>query len=67
MTYRLYYTSADRPGRNAPHSVYSEEYESADAWEPIEGLTVHVATLRSKAEADAAAAGLQEALGGDLP
>ena len=52
MTYRVYYTSADGPTDDGPWSLYSEEYESDTADEPIEGSGRHIASYPTEAEAD---------------
>lgn len=59
MTYQLHYTSADRPGPDAPWSVYSEHYVNADAEEPIEGSTHKVSTHPTESAADIEAGRLQ--------
>lgn len=44
MTYTLHYASQDGPGADATWSVYSEQYESIDSPEPIDGSQVLVAS-----------------------
>jgi hypothetical protein len=60
MTYRLHYISADRQGDDSPWSVYVEEYAFPDDPEPLDGMTEHVSTHATEAEAEAEAARLQE-------
>lgn len=60
--HRLHYTSADRPGPDAPWSVYVEDYASASDDEPIEGTTRKVSTHTTEAEAIVEASRLQVAL-----
>lgn len=60
-TYVLHYTSADGPGPDASWSVYSEQYPTPDAAEPITGSTRWESGHLTEAEADAEARRLQEA------